>query len=1245
MTIENIPVWPFEPNWNETVREALEWLTDILSSPTGAEQRRCLRKYPRKELEFSVAVEGNDRSALDQFFRTNAGKLIYLPLWHEAYWLAADAATGASTLAIADATNGGIKAGDILFIGSLGRALDFELVEVTAVNAGGVTIATPLTSDWPKFAKIHPVRKARLPSMPDVRELTDTAATLSAQFRVMEVNADVELEDTTRSVGPMIMDGLITNSYHIETGRGGYFHTNSGTSEGQSVFIYGALLAYQALSASSVVSEREAADYYLELAQEMLDAMGDGSTTGPMIRQPFPEVETDLTLPHWLFAARGDVPEQGIVYEYQLTRSGNTLTIPANANGGRVHEVWQIYPATSQLLYESPYSPSFNISAPAGDTSIAIDTWTKVGDTTVVTIPSSAPAGVTQWKVVYGYLKPSYIAQSDAYEAYPNWTRISPGYSACAPDTFRWFEQALERAQALDDRPDRVTRWQKLRLALRRSAVAGQAISDLREVLKPMPGFDVIPASGQPDGMFCYSDHPLATPPIGSGLDNNWTGYDFWSRAANGDIVGNIPAASVVNQVQLGRGFSDAWRTATSYQDADQYLYVQLSATKKPVAANNEFFLVYVSSTMDFNPAARWYADIGSLASFVATSGDVIEFFIPRSAFRLRSYDSSGNTVWGSTLPVGTELENFGISSEMSGAYQIRIRKMRLVTAATAAAVAGAPMPFFPGALPFAINADLNKEAFVGWNGSPFHGYQLADHWWWLADDAEAVHPTLTAAALPIPDRTTGAITFPISATTAGGVAKPKHALLMEQQLMFLKHAQEQWVVDGGSLGPFAHTFVLNTDARSTIGSPTPHTWVYTNDDPNTRWVGYQVRIVESLSKIAELASSTPSFATAVDLAVTMASNWLTWLNGYWPDLSGQVVGGETIYGMPTDFDDPALGPPQTFYEEPHAAAIILRACMQLQKVGKGNSAVNNALMLRCWNYMEMIWRNSGEMAYTWSPDPDAKQWYGFWHGEIITALAEMLLFSSAVAPGIDLAVVRQRLVQTTQWLQRYGVAYNNSGAPVSFLDTYRGFNVLTLDSDRGSNVESNYQRLIEEYDSNVGIALFRDTAELAFRTTAFHFVNEGRAEYDDFRKLVYHLSGRFMAVWLPSGNADLTMAADTPPGEKYLTLDNVGYAAADSSTEGRKYLCIYLKNGQRLYRTIKASTTNSAGQEVLSVDRAFYEGLSVASVLRISFMELCRLDQDRVEILHKTDTRGASLCSVTFRAAPNIREVKSGIV
>src|ERR1700748_1292095 len=47
--------------------------------------------------------------------------------------------------------------------------------------------------------------------------------------------------------GPLIKNGLITNAYKNELGRGGYFHPASGTSEGQSIMISAGFMAYDAL--------------------------------------------------------------------------------------------------------------------------------------------------------------------------------------------------------------------------------------------------------------------------------------------------------------------------------------------------------------------------------------------------------------------------------------------------------------------------------------------------------------------------------------------------------------------------------------------------------------------------------------------------------------------------------------------------------------------------------------------------------------------------------------------------------------------------------------------------------------------------------------------------------------------------------------------------------------------------------------------------------------------------------------
>ena len=896
--------------------------------------------------------------------------------------------------------------------------------------------------------------------------------------------------------GPLIKSSLITNAYNNQLGRGGYFHSNSGTSEGQSVAIEGAVRAWRVLSAGSG-EDKNAGEWLKLLGASLLYGIGSGSRNGPILRQPFPTSADTITLLHWMFAAKGDIPGQVAVYDYIGNAVNGTITIPRDD----VFNVWMIYPTDATLLYESPFSPAYDASG--NEVQIQIADWRVENGQTIVTIPATAP-DKSEWKVVYGYYQ-GVIKQGQGFEAYPFWTPIPDGYAACAPDTFRWFDIAITEAMKV------VTdaRWGNLRAALRKSAVRGQAITDLREVLKPLAGMPVFPPSGQqPDRMYCYSTHKQASSGQGG------AGAKFWSRDTAGNIVGVVPSGNLPVQTQLGRGFNDQWRQATSYQDADGYLWLALSLSSKlesngykqarskeivikkladgfeltalgktlkadviegnlleglygtgapfvsgaadkdgeyghfviQTAGYCQFTLdksntdvaaltvgktlketlnyeveytgnifVYVSSAKNYDASKRWYVDLKTLEGWsdVVTAfnaGRLVDFYIPRTALKRKDSDNA-------ELPAGTSFENFGISIEHPGGYTVKVGNMRLVKDKTAEARKGSKMPYFPGAMPFAINADTLAQQFVGWNGSPFHGYQLPDYWFILDAEANAVHPDLQLSDLIVADPTTGVISAPISGTSSDGYQKPKAALLMEQQLYFLKHAQQRWQIDGGQFGPFAHTFVLNTPARMSLGNPTPHTWVYTNDDPNTRWAGYQARVVESLARLTWITRFGPGWKTSRDMAGQMASDWLTWLNGYWPDLSG------TIRGMPTYFPDPRVSPPQTLYEEPHSPAIILRACIWMKLSGYGNTSVLDALIVRCWDYIESCWVTQGPMRYTWSPLPDAGEWFGFWHFEIVTSISVMLDEGKAVRPpAITDAVLRERLRLTAQWLQETGV-------------------------------------------------------------------------------------------------------------------------------------------------------------------------------------------------------------------------------
>jgi hypothetical protein len=136
---------------------------------------------------------------------------------------------------------------------------------------------------------------------------------------------------------------------------------------------------------------------------------------------------------------------------------------------------------------------------------------------------------------------------------------------------------------------------------------------------------------------------------------------------------------------------------------------------------------------------------------------------------------------------------------------------------------------------------------------------------------------------------------------------------------------------------------------------------------------------------------------------------------------------GYIVYGPPNEFPDPAVDLPYHSADDPHAAALLLRTCLLMEKNAVGVSATNDAVMQRSWDYLEMLWRTEGVMAYTWSPYPDQSVWYAHMHAEIIETLALCIKQAAHLPAGIPVATIKQRILETSIWLRRYGVgkAYN----------------------------------------------------------------------------------------------------------------------------------------------------------------------------------------------------------------------------
>lgn len=185
MTIENLPVWPFEPNWASSVTETLEWMTDILGSPTGSEQRRALRVTPRQTIEFSVTVAGRARALLDNLLITYSAGRWYVPLWHDTIVVTSPLAMGVTSVTADDVVSSRLVPGAIVCV--LGDTpFDTALVEVNTLVGSTVTFKTGLPRAFLTGARIFRVLRGQLTDPINPNRINDAAASAEVRFQVVE---------------------------------------------------------------------------------------------------------------------------------------------------------------------------------------------------------------------------------------------------------------------------------------------------------------------------------------------------------------------------------------------------------------------------------------------------------------------------------------------------------------------------------------------------------------------------------------------------------------------------------------------------------------------------------------------------------------------------------------------------------------------------------------------------------------------------------------------------------------------------------------------------------------------------------------------------------------------------------------------------------------------------------------------------------------------------------------------------
>ncbi len=180
--------WLMEPDWTGGITETLEWKTDVLQSPSGAEQRISRRLSPRRMFEFGILAGDVDRQWLENAVWQAGGSAWAMPVFPDVTELQASVTAGASLLQVDTRGRDFSVGGTVLLKNAEAIASPAALVTVSAIGADSLTLSQPLAAGWRAGTAVYPVRPAVLTDPPAFTRITGGLASAQVRFRIAEHN-------------------------------------------------------------------------------------------------------------------------------------------------------------------------------------------------------------------------------------------------------------------------------------------------------------------------------------------------------------------------------------------------------------------------------------------------------------------------------------------------------------------------------------------------------------------------------------------------------------------------------------------------------------------------------------------------------------------------------------------------------------------------------------------------------------------------------------------------------------------------------------------------------------------------------------------------------------------------------------------------------------------------------------------------------------------------------------------------
>jgi hypothetical protein len=190
----------------------------------------------------------------------------------------------------------------------------------------------------------------------------------------------------------------------------------------------------------------------------------------------------------------------------------------------------------------------------------------------------------------------------------------------------------------------------------------------------------------------------------------------------------------------------------------------------------------------------------------------------------------------------------------------------------------------------------------------------------------------------------------------------------------------------------------------------------------------------------------------------------------------------------------------------------------------------------------------------------------------------------------------------------------------LSFAYLVDGKEVFAFLWNWGKTTDAEYSWQIENVDFGRGLITTHRPVDFGKVSQTVSVVRRDDAEIDYMLRFVERQKGQRAQFWMPSGTADLTLAADVSAYASTITVE--GSSATNEFGDSPVYrgVAIYLRDGRKVFRRVISSIVTS-GDSVLQLSAPVSFGFTAEQVGKICWLTMARFASDDASFTYASNS------------------------